>query len=103
MSMDAARVSVSTASTTSGGASQRVTVSPGLGSTGHAPRSPEAGTGGASQREAGQGVKSGAVLASGVEERKRPPITSPRTMAPASAATYHLSTDVPSGPQSSRP
>src|SRR5437867_5667836 len=42
MSMDAARVSASTASTTSGGASQRATVSPGLGSTRHAPWSPEA-------------------------------------------------------------
>ena len=62
MSIDAARVSASTASTTSGGASQRVTVSPGLGSTGHAPRSPEARTGGASQRSAGQRLKSVAVL-----------------------------------------
>ena len=56
--MDAARVSASTASTTSGGASQRVTVSPGPASAGHAPGSPPAGGLGAWQMSAGQRLKS---------------------------------------------
>src|SRR2546425_10968288 len=99
MSMDAARVSASTASTTSGGASQRVTVSPGFGSTGHAPRSPEAGTGGAPQRAAGPGGEWGAVLAIRMAGGHRPAPPPPPTRAPAPAPAPPPATPPPPGPR----